>query len=248
MRAIILAGGQGTRLSPYTSVFPKSLMPIDGVPISQIVVCQLRAFGFDHVTFAVGHMANMIKAYFDAGNKMDIKIDYSYENEPLGTIGALSPIEDLPEEFIVMNGDVLTDLNFAEFVEVHHKNQACATIATYAKPVKIEYGVIISDGNNDIIGYDEKPILNYQVSMGVYAFNNSIMKYVRKNEYLDFPDLVKILIRNGEKVVQFPYHGYWMDVGCRSDYERAAEDFVKMRDRFLKHSVRFGHTVFNLHE
>src|SRR4030042_842858 len=135
MRAIILAGGKGTRLSPYTGVFPKSLMPIDGVPISQIVVCQLRAFGFDHVTFAVGHMANMIKAYFDAGSKMDIKLDYSYEDEPLGTIGALSRVEDLPEEFIVMNGDVLTDLNFGEFVRVHHKNQACATLATSEKPV-----------------------------------------------------------------------------------------------------------------
>jgi NDP-sugar pyrophosphorylase family protein len=240
MRAIILAGGKGTRLSPYTSVFPKPLMPINGVPISQIVIWQLRDFGFDHVTFAVGHMANMIKAYFNTGSKIGIKIDYSYEDEPLGTIGALSQIKDLPEEFIVMNGDVLTDLNFAEFLGIHHKNQACATIATYEKPVKIDYGVIFSDDNNEIIGYDEKPILNYQVSMGVYAFNSSILKYVRKNEYLDFPNLVEILITSGEKVIQFPYNGYWLDIGCHADYEKAVDDFVRMKDRFVRESLSHG--------
>lgn len=208
MRSVILAGGKGTRLSPYTDLFPKPLMPIDGMPILQIVVCQLKEMGFDHITFAVGHMAYMIETFFNHGGKFGVKIDYSYEDQPLGTIGALSVIEDLPDEFIAMNGDVLTDLNFAEFFAYHRKNGACATIGTYSKPVKIEYGVIKSNHENVITGYDEKPTLNYQVSMGVYAFNASMLKYVPKGKYLDFPDLVKALIRNGEKIMQFPYDGY----------------------------------------
>jgi NDP-sugar pyrophosphorylase family protein len=234
MRAVILAGGKGTRLSPYTSVFPKPLMPIDDVPIMQVVLCQLRETGFDHVTVAVGHMASMIKTYFGDGSAFGLKLDYSHEDEPLGTIGALSLIEQLPDEFIVMNGDVLTDLNYRELLLQHQENDACATIASYSKKVNIEYGVITSNYGNQIIGYHEKPTIEYQVSMGVYAFNANILKYVPKGRYLDFPALANILVQKGEKVIQFPFYGYWMDIGCRSDYEKAAEDFVKMKGRFLR--------------
>lgn len=236
MRAIILAGGQGTRLSPYTSVFPKPLMPIDGLPILHVVISQLKESGFRHITFAVGHMADMIKIYFGSGRKFGVKIDYSYEDQPLGTIGALSLIQDLPKHFLVMNGDILTDIHFADFFAFHRQNGACATIATYLKKVKIEYGIIDSNHDNEIVGYNEKPTFDYQVSMGIYAFKSSILTYVNKGHYLDFPDLVSLLISKGERIARFAFDGYWVDIGCHDDYEKAAKDFRKMRERFMRES------------
>jgi NDP-sugar pyrophosphorylase family protein len=234
MRAIILAGGKGTRLSPYTSVFPKPLMPIDGVPILHVVVCQLKECGFHHITFAVGHMAEMIKTYFRHGKNFGVEIDYSWEEKPLGTIGALSLIEDLPENFLVMNGDILTDLDFKKFYFYHVEQGACATIACYSKKVKIEYGTVEFNKYNEIIGFQEKPTLDCQVSMGVYAFNSRILPCIKKDCYLDFPDLVSVLLKGSEKTIRFPFNGYWVDIGCHADYEKAAGDFEKMRHQFIK--------------
>jgi NDP-mannose synthase len=233
MRAIILAGGKGTRLNPYTIVFPKPLMPISGLPILQIVMSQLKNNGFDHITLAVGYMADMIRAYFNGKTKFDVKIDYSQEEQPLGTIGALSLIKDLPDNFLVMNGDVLTDLDFSRFFNFHLEKGAIATIATYSKEVGIEYGIIECGDRDQITGYREKPIMNYQVSMGVYAFNSKIIQHIERGSYLDFPELVNVLIQKGERVISFPVSGYWRDIGCYSDYEKAAEDFEKMREVFL---------------
>jgi NDP-sugar pyrophosphorylase family protein len=229
MRAIVLAGGKGTRLSPYTIVFPKPLMPINGLPILHIVISQLRDKGFDHITLAVGHMGDMIKTYFNDHKKFDIKIDYSQEEKPLGTIGALSLIKNLPENFLVMNSDVLTDLDFSKLFDFHLERKAVATIATYSKEVSIEYGIIESDQQNQITGYREKPKLEYQVSTGIYVFNSRILRYIRQGNYLDFPDLVLLLIAKGETVIRFPFSGYWKDIGCHADYEKAAEDFEKMK-------------------
>jgi NDP-sugar pyrophosphorylase family protein len=233
MRAVILAGGKGARLNPYTIVFPKPLMPISGLPILQIVISQLKNNGFDHITLAVGYMADMIKAYFNGKTKFDVRIDYSQEDHPLGTIGALSLIKDLPDNFLVMNGDILTDLDFSRFFNFHLEEGAIATIATYSKEVNIEYGIIECGDWDEIIGYREKPIMNYQVSMGIYAFNSKIIQHIEPGSYLDFPKLVNFLIDKGERVVSFPVSGYWRDIGCYSDYEKAVEDFDKMRDTFL---------------
>ena len=229
MRAIILAGGKGTRLNPYTFVFPKPLMPINGLPILQIVMSQLRNRGFDHITLAVGYMADMIKMYFSDKEMPDVKIDYSQEDQPLGTIGALSLVKDLPENFLVMNGDVLTDLDFKSFFDFHLRENSVATIATYPKEVEIEYGIVEYGEGNQITGYREKPKLEYQVSMGIYAFKASILQYIKEGSYYDFPDLVAFLVKRGEKVVSFPFSGYWKDIGCHADYEKAAEDFEKMK-------------------
>jgi len=232
MRAVILAGGKGARLHPYTIVFPKPLMPINGSPILDIVITQLRNHGFDHITLAVGYMADMIKTYFNGSKKFDVKIDYSQEDHPLGTIGALSLIEDLPENFLVMNGDILTDLDFSKFFDFHLQEGALATVATYSKEVSIEYGIVECDHRDGIIGYREKPKLVYQVSMGIYAFSSKMLRYIRRGDYLDFPELVNLLIQRGERVISFPVSGYWKDIGCYSDYEKAAEDFDKMREKF----------------
>jgi NDP-sugar pyrophosphorylase family protein len=233
MRAIILAGGKGTRLRPYTTVFPKPLMPIGDEPILKVVISQLKNAGCTHVTMAVGYMADMIQIYFNTGEKFGLKIDYSHEREPLGTIGALSLINNFPENFIVMNGDILTDLNFKDFFDFHKKHEAKATIASFCKKVKIEYGIIEADGNQVVNGYVEKPTMEYEVSMGVYAFHSSIVKYIEKERYFDFPDLVKLLIEKNEKIVKYPFAGYWMDIGCHADYEKASEDFIDMKEKLI---------------
>ncbi len=233
MRAVILAGGKGTRLRPYTIVFPKPLMPIDDEPILKVVISQLKRAGFSHITLAVGYMADMIKTYFNSGDKFGVKIDYSHERKPLGTIGALSLVKNLPENFMVMNGDILTDLDFNEFMDYHRSHRAKATIATFCKKVKIEYGIIESNENYEIIGYTEKPTMAYEVSMGVYAFHASIVDFVAKDQYLDFPDLVKRLIQKKEKIVKYPFSGYWMDIGCHADYEKACEDYAGMKSRLM---------------
>jgi NDP-sugar pyrophosphorylase family protein len=233
MRAVILAGGKGTRLRPYTTVFPKPLMPIGDEPILKVVISQLENAGFTHVTLAVGYMADMIQTYFNTGEKFGLKIDYSHEREPLGTIGALSIIDNFPENFIVMNGDILTDLNFKDFFDFHKKHKAKATIATFCKKVQIEYCIIEADGDQVVNGYVEKPTMEYEVSMGVYAFHSSIVKYIDKERYFDFPDLVKLLIEKKEKIVKYPFAGYWMDIGCHADYEKASEDFVDMKEKLI---------------
>jgi NDP-sugar pyrophosphorylase family protein len=233
MRAVILAGGKGTRLRPYTTVFPKPLMPIGDEPILKVVVSQLKNAGFTHVTMAVGYMADMIRTYFNEGAKFGLKIDYSHERKPLGTIGALSLIDNFPENFIVMNGDILTDLNFRDFFEFHKKHAAKATIATFCKKVKIEYGIIEANGDQEVNGYVEKPTMEYEVSMGVYAFHASIVDYIEKERYLDFPDLVKRLLAKKEKIVKYPFDGYWMDIGCHADYEKASKDFPGMKQKLI---------------
>jgi NDP-sugar pyrophosphorylase family protein len=211
-------------------------MPIDGSPILDVVISQLKILGFNHITLAVGHMSDMIKMYFGDGEKFGVKIDYSYEDEPLGTVGALSLIQDLPEDFLVMNGDILTDLSFDRFFEFHKENGACTSIATYSKQVRIDYGIVESNPGDEIIGYNEKPSLKYHVSMGIYAFNYSVHKYIKKGQYFDFPDLVKLLIKKRERVMSFPFDGYWKDIGCHDDFVAAAEDFSSMKEKFIKES------------
>ena len=145
-------------------------------------------------------------------------------------------IQDLPEDFLVMNGDILTDLSFDRFFEFHKENGACTSIATYSKQVRIDYGIVESNPGDEIIGYNEKPSLKYHVSMGIYAFNYSVHKYIKKGQYFDFPDLVKLLIKKRERVMSFPFDGYWKDIGCHDDFVAAAEDFSSMKEKFIKES------------
>ena len=229
MRAVILAGGKGTRLLPYTTVIPKPLMPVGDRPILEIIIRQLKRSGFSGVTMAVGHLAELIEAYFGDGEKYGIKIDYSREDEPLGTIGPLSLIEGLDETFLVMNGDVLTDLDYLKLVEFHEKNRAVATIATYNKKVKIDLGILEMDDSFRLKQYVEKPILDYNVSMGIYVFEPDILGFIRPMEYLDFPELVLALIKAGRKVTAYPFKGYWLDIGRGEDYTRAQEEFETLK-------------------
>jgi len=208
-------------------------MPIGDMPILEILLRQMKRAGVDEAILTVGHMAQLLRLFFQDGNGLGLKIRYSYEDNPLGTAGPLSLIRGLTETFIVANGDVLTALNFKDIVKAHKKSGAIATIATHRRCTKIDLGVIEFKDDCTIGNYVEKPEHNYYVSMGIYIFEPRVLKYVPRNQYFDFPDLVLAMIKAGEKVAGFKYHGYWQDLGRHDDYEQAIEEFGKMRHIIL---------------
>jgi NDP-sugar pyrophosphorylase family protein len=210
-------------------------MPIGDIPILEIVVRQLKYYGCSKIILAVGHLKELLIAFFNSGKKWDLDIKYSFEDKPLGTAGPLKLIDPelIEDNFIVMNGDVLTDLNYFEFFEYHKNNNALCTIATYNKPVKINLGVLnIKD--DTLVDYIEKPTLNYTVSMGVYAFKKETLNYIPKNDYFDFPDLIKKLIKEKEKILSYQFDNFWLDIGTPSDFEIATEIFENNKHIFLK--------------
>lgn len=233
MDAIILAGGKGTRLAPYTTIFPKPLMPIGDVPILDVVLRQLKSHGFTKVTMAVGYLAELLEAYFGDGSKYGIHILYSRESKPLGTAGPLSLIENLTSPFLVMNGDILTTLNYSALINYHKEKAAIATIAIHQRTVNVDFGVIELNTDNEIINYIEKPNLEYTVSTGIYIFETDVLNYIRPNEKLDFPDLVKKLLENNERIIGYPSSDYWLDIGRHDDYERAIDEFKENKEKFL---------------
>ena len=233
MRAVILAGGKGTRLKPYTTVLPKPLMPVGDMPILEVVLRQLKAAGVTRVTLAVGYLAELLQAFFGNGSRIGLQIDYSMETTPLGTVGPLTLIRGLDDTFLMMNGDILTDLDFNELVSYHRKRGALATIATYVRQVKIDFGVIKTDSSGMLTDYVEKPEYRYQVSMGIYVFEPALLGYLKPGERLDFPDLVKNLLAAGKPVAAYPFSGYWLDIGRPDDYARAIEEFEAHYRDFL---------------
>jgi NDP-sugar pyrophosphorylase family protein len=233
MKAVVLAGGKGTRLAPYTHILPKPLMPIGDMPILEVLLRQMKRAGVDQVVLTVGHLAQLLQAFFLDGEQWGLNICYSYEDQPLGTAGPLSLIEGLDEPFLVSNGDVLTTLDLGELIAYHRQHGGIATIAAHRRLVHIDLGVIQWNGGNTIRGYIEKPVYDYTVSMGIYVFEPRVLDYIPPNQYLDFPDLVLKLIAAGEKVVGYTFDGYWKDLGRPDDYEEAARDFVEMQAQFL---------------
>ncbi|MFC1628604.1 sugar phosphate nucleotidyltransferase [Gemmatimonadota bacterium] len=233
MRVAILAGGKGTRLKPYTTIFPKPLIPVDDLPILEIVIRQLKHAGFTEITLAVGHLAGLLEAYFGDGSKWGVQIEYSFEDKPLGTAGPLASIRDLDDTFLVMNGDVLTTIDFAEMVACHRKENPIATVAMYDKEVDITLGVLKTNDQNEVCDYIEKPTLKYQVSMGIYIFEPAVLNYIPANEYFDLPHLIQTLIKEKETVKGYPFDGYWRDIGRREDYEAAVEEFSEYKPLLL---------------
>jgi NDP-mannose synthase len=236
MRAIILAGGKGTRLSPYTVVLPKPLMPIGEHPILEVIVRQLAYFGFTHLTMAVNHQADIIKAYFGNGEKWGIRINYSLETTPLSTMGPLKLINDLPENFIVMNGDILTDLDFQAFYQYHVEHDNLFTISSYKRADRCEYGVLDVNTENKLIGFREKPIAHYHVSMGVYMLNQRVLDFIPEGRPFGFDHLMSALIETRNNVSVREHKGYWLDIGRRDDYQQAIEEFDSLKHKFLKQS------------
>jgi NDP-sugar pyrophosphorylase family protein len=233
MKAIVLAGGKGARLAPYTKILPKPLMPIGEMPILEVLLRQMKRAGIDEVVITVGHLANLLRAFFQDGSNLGLNITYSFEDAPLGTAGPLSLVTGLDRTFLVSNGDVLTTLELKDLIKFHSAQNAAATIAVHRRKVDIDFGVVQCDENNRMVGYTEKPSIDYLVSMGIYVFEPRVLAYIPYNQYLDLPDLVIKMMSAGEKVVGFPYSGYWQDLGRPDDYECANRDFDSMRTKFL---------------
>ena len=234
MKAVILAGGKGTRLAPYTYVLPKPMMPVGDKAILEIMLRQMKRAGINQVVLAVGHLAGLMHAFFQDGAQYDLDINYSYETKPLGTAGPLALIDGLSEPFLVTNGDVLTLLNIADFIRFHQEQGGICTIAMHERKLHIDLGVIEqNNGDYVVTGYVEKPTLDYKVSMGMYIFDPKVLEYIPKDVYLDFPDLIHKLMAAGERVIGYPYSGYWMDLGNPEDYAQANRDFDSMRSQFL---------------
>lgn len=223
-RAIILAGGKGTRLKPYTISLPKPLVPIGEMPILEIIIRQLKKFGFDHITITINHYADIIQAFFGDGKKWNLKIDYSLEDKPLSTMGPLTLINDLPDDFLIMNGDVLTNLDLNVFFNDHIKRKSNFTIGAYKRLDKVEYGVLHKNEKSELIKFEEKPINEYLVSMGIYMMNKKNLEYIPNNTYFGFDHLMNTLI--DRKILPFIYEfeGYWLDIGRPDDYEKAIND------------------------
>ena len=233
MKAVILAGGKGSRLAPYTKVIPKPLMPIGDMPILEVLLHQIKRAGVDEAVLSVGHMASLLRVFFQEGENIGVRLRYSYEQAPLGTAGPLALVDGLEQTFLVMNGDVLTTLDFSDLIEFHKRCGALVTIAMYNRQVKVDFGVLQLNGDNQVVDYIEKPTYDFQVSMGIYVLEPEVLQYIPVRQYFDFPDLILRLLKANKVVVGYPFNGYWQDLGRPDDYEQAIQDFEKMRDQFL---------------
>jgi NDP-sugar pyrophosphorylase family protein len=233
-RAVIMAGGKGTRLAPYTTVLPKPLMPIEDQPILEVVIRQLRHFGFRRVTISVGHLAELIMAFFGDGKRWGVAIDYAIEDSPQGTVGALRHLKLPDEPFIVMNGDILTDLDYDALYREHLANDALLTIAGYRKHVDISLGVLEYGADQALTGFREKPRLHFDVSMGIYVMSPAVLSVFPADGPYGFDGLVKDLMAAERPPRIFPFEGLWLDIGRKEDYESAADTFRAHRGRFLR--------------
>jgi NDP-sugar pyrophosphorylase family protein len=235
MRAVILAGGRGSRLAPFTTVIPKPLLPVDDMSILEIIIRQLARAGFDHITLTLGYMSTYFHSFVAQHRSLSrlARIDFVEEEKPTGTAGSLASIPNLRGTFLVMNGDILTDLDYTGLLAHHHANNGLLTIGLHQKDVKIDLGVIHSDSAGQVTDYIEKPTLTYGVSMGIYVYDEEVLNHIQAGEYLDFPSLVHRLLKAGRKVVTFPNRAAWLDLGRMEDLQRASEIFAQRRHDFL---------------
>lgn len=232
MQAIILAGGRGTRLRPYTYVLPKPLLPVGETPILELVIRQLASQNFSKVILAVNHQADLIQSYFGNGDKWNIEISYSCEDVPLGTMGPLRLITDLPHDFLVMNGDILTDLNFHNLFNAHIQSKNLFSVASSTRKQVNDYGVL-STKRNLLTGFEEKPTSVFQVSMGIYILNRRVVDYIPENTPFGFDNLMLALLAEKENIHVYEHRGYWLDIGRPDDYERAINEIDSLKDHLL---------------
>jgi len=229
VRAVILAGGLGTRLRPYTTVIPKPLVPLGDRPILEHIILRLAKHGVRRVDLCVSHLGELIQAYFSqVALPEGVELHWHWEDEPLGTAGALNAVPDLGGTFLAMNGDILTTLDYGALMAHHHETGAALTIAMHAKPVHIDLGVIEND-NGWVTGYIEKPTLHYDVSMGIYCYDERALAHLPNGPF-QFPELVLALLEAGERVAAYRTDAAWYDIGTLTEYERAQADLEAMAD------------------
>jgi len=226
MKAFILAGGKGSRLLPYTTNFPKPLMPIKDKPILEIVIDRLRKADIKDIILGTGHLAELLQTFFGDGEKFGVKISYSREDEPLGTAGPLNLVRDtLTDTFLVMNGDILTDIDFHELIDYHKNEKSVATIALSRRNVDIDFGVVTLNDANQFLEWQEKPQIEYLVSTGIYIFEPEALDVLPSEGFFNLPDMIIKLGECNKKVTGYVHHGYWLDIGRASDYAKACEDY-----------------------
>lgn len=232
MRAIILAGGKGTRLRPYTTLIPKPLVPLGGkYSILEIIILQLRKSGFSHITLAVNHLSQLIMAYFGDGSRLGVRIDYSLEEGELSTIGPLTLIDDLPESFLVMNGDILCDLDYRTFFETHVAAGGQISVSAFRRHVKIDFGVLRYDASGRLESFQEKPEYDFDVSMGIYCINRAVIVGLPRGQKYGFDNLMIDSLAADRRVDIRPFAGYWLDIGRPDDYEYADANFDDLATR-----------------
>jgi len=238
VRAVILAGGKGTRLRPLTAVFPKPLVPLGNKPIIEVLLRRLKAYGLEDVTICTGYLAELIKAVCGDGSKYGLNISYVGEDEPLGTAGPLTKLDNLTDPIIVMNGDLLTTLNFENMVSYHVENQCDFTMGVFQRDVRIDFGVVETNERGDFSGFQEKPTFHYDVSMGVNVISQKALGLIPRDKFFDMPDLVLATHESGGKVGCFREDCYWLDIGRMDDYALAQEQFEENESMFLGEEVK----------
>jgi NDP-mannose synthase len=229
---VVLAGGTGTRLRPYTTVLPKPLMPVGDMPVLEILLRRLEASGLVRVNLAVGYLAELIEAYFGDGSRFGIELVYWREEEPLGTAGPIAGMGLAGDRVLVMNGDLFTTLDFVSLIDEHRASGAAATIAVLSREVPIDFGVVHLDGDT-VASFEEKPVLSYNVSMGVYVFERRVVELIPSGGRYDFPDLLGRVLEHGWPVHAYRSGDFWLDIGRPEDYELAIERFAELRDDLL---------------
>ena len=231
MKTVIPAGGRGTRLQPYTLVVPKPLVPVGGMPVIETIIRRLRRFGLDDFIITTGYLGDLIKAVCGDGSRWGVHIEYSEEQEPLGTIGPLKLIEDqLTETFVVINGDTITDIDLHDLVKFHREKKSIATIAATRRTHQIELGVLEANGDGSLVGFREKPKQEYLASMGLYVFEPDVLDYIPDHGSFGFDDLARGLLTSEAPVYVYQHPGYWLDIGIKDDLERAQEEFELIRE------------------
>lgn len=233
MMAIILAGGKGTRLRPFTTTIPKPLLPLGDVPILEIMIRQLAAAKINRVVLTLGHMAPFFSAFFGDGARWNVRIEYCYEEGPLGTAAPLRLVRDLDEDFLVMNGDLLTTLDYGDLFRSHVDRDAWGTIAVHPREVNIDYGVVETSSDALLRNYIEKPTIPYEVSMGINVLSRRCLEFIPRSGRMDMPELMLAMHRAGRRVACYRTDCYWQDIGRFEDYQRASEDFVASPERFV---------------
>jgi NDP-mannose synthase len=231
---VILAGGKGMRLRPLTTVFPKPLVPLGDRPVLDILLTRLKRMGFRKVTLCTGYLEELLRAVVGGGSKYGLRIRYSQEDRPLGTAGPLGGIRGLSRTFLVMNGDLLTTLDFRKMLAFHRAREAAATIALYRRDVRIDFGVVRGTEDGDFQEYREKPEYHFEVSMGVYVMERDVLAHLPRGRRTDMPDLIQRVHASGKRVCCYRQKCYWLDIGRMDDYALAQEQFERNRRMFLE--------------
>lgn len=229
-RVVLMAGGLGTRLRPLTEDIPKPLLKVGNKPILETIIENFAKYGFVNITISVNYKADMIKEYFGDGSKIGVNIDYIEETKRLGTAGALSLIKERPQEpFFVMNGDLLTNVNFAHLLDYHSFENSIATMCVREYDIQIPYGVIEME-DHKIKSIEEKPVHRFFANAGIYILSPQVFEYIPKNDFYDMPTLFEDILKNKLKVLSFPIHEYWLDIGRMSDFEQAQSEYFRIFD------------------